>query len=367
MTTKKTKKKRIDFRPFSANNVNHHVQAMKIRPVRTAPAPSPIPTAAQAAMDPSLVSPAPAARHHRGAGPLFGAGIVGSLFAIASARAGSASGQTPDAPAALLPGTAEDAEAAARAEAARAAVATTVAPILKKAIDEEGRGSFGCVAVDPPTILSENEALDLIEQEFARAGVKLRDCYELSGYRRTRTDWDALKRRGEDLWRFIEGCGDPERPRKTEPGSWIFDFATEDGSVLLEYLSRADHDKLKDAPPGYMSTVSSFDFPDLAERFRADLETRARGEPVTIGLFFDPMAGGSFWDKETSQRRPRPGSSLAALSEEERRVLDWRKREELLWGDALELLREQVRFFIDWARMEGKLPAQGVVVDQAGE
>ncbi|MBQ3811852.1 MAG: hypothetical protein II839_13660, partial [Kiritimatiellae bacterium] len=259
-----------------------------------------------------------------------------------------------------VPPSADETAAAARAEAERAAVATVVAPILQKAMDEEGRGSFGCVAVDPPTILSESEALNLIEQEFAKAGVKLRDAYELTGFARTRTDWSAPRRADapkEDDWAFLSGDGDPGRPQKTEPASWVFDLATEDGSILLEYLSSSDHDRLADSQPGVWCSVSGFDFPRRAERFRADLGTRTNGVPVTVGLFFDPMAAGGRWDSKTQRRIPAPGSALAALSEEERRNLDWRKREELLRADALELLREQVRFFIDWARKEGKLPA----------
>ena len=35
--------------------------------------------------------------------------------------------------------------------------------------------------------------------------------------------------------------------------------------------------------------------------------------------------------------------------------MDWRKRRELLTLDALDKLREQVRFFLEWAKKEGVL------------
>jgi len=338
---------------------------MKVSPVSKS-APAPIPTAAEAAANPALVAPAPAVRPRRGAGALAGAGLLGSLLAPTASAAGfvladdaPGSAAPAEAPATAVPASADEAEAAARAEAERAAIATVVAPILQKAMDEEGRGGFGCIAVDPPTILSESDALNLIEQEFAKAGVKLRDAYELTGFARTRTDWSAPRRADapkEDNWAFLSGDGDPGRPQKTEPASWVFDLATEDGSILLEYLSTGDHGKLEDSQPGVWCSVSSYDFPRRAERFRSELETRTNGVPVTVGLFFDPMAAGGRWDSKTQRRIPAPGSALAALSEEERENLDWRKREELLRADALELLREQVRFFLDWARKEGKLP-----------
>ena len=327
---------------------------MKIRPVLSAPAPSPIPTAAEAAANPALVASAPASRPRRGAGALLGAGFLGSLLAPAAVAA--AEGAPEEAPPSAVPPSSAEAEAAARAEAARAAVATTVAPILQKAMDEDGRGAFGCVAIDPPVILPENEALDLIEQEFAKAGVKLRDCYELTGYTRTVDDREELHRR---LFRDDSEKGDTSAPkRKSERGSWVFDLATEDGSLLLEYLSTADHDKIAGGNSGDFSTVIRYKFPAQVEHFRADLETRTKGNPVTIGLFFDPMARAMAWDETTKKWIGRPGSSLAALPEEEREKLDWEKRNKLLQNDARELLREQVRFFLDWARREGKLPAE---------
>ena len=332
---------------------------MKISPVRSA-SPAPLPTAAEAAANPALVAPAHAARPRRATGARLGAGLLGSLLAPAASGAGfvlaeSGAGAPAETPAAAVPPSPAEAEAAARAEAARAAIATTVAPILQKAMDEEGRGAFGCVAVDPPMVLSENEALNLIEQEFAKAGVKLREAFELTGFTRTRTDWDALRKsRG----------GNASRPQKTEPGSWIFDFATEDGSILLEYLSTADHSKLEDSEPGTWCSAWGYDFPEIAERFRADVATRTNGVPVTIGVFFDPMASTTVWDAARKESVPRPGSSFAALTDEELKNLDRQKRGEFLHRDARELLREQVRFFLDWARREGKLTAQSAAADE---
>ena len=212
-------------------------------------------------------------------------------------------------------------------------------------------------------ILPENEALDLIEQEFAKAGVKLRDCYELTGYTRTVEDPEEQERR-----LFLKGLekDDKQPKRKSEPGSWVFDFATEDGSLLLEYLSTADHDKIAGGNSGDCSTVSGYNFPEQVEHFRADLETRTKGSPVAIGLFFDPLVSSTIWDRKTHEPRPRRNSSLEALPEDERRKLNWEKRNQLLRNDARELLREQIRFFLDWARREGKLPAEPNLAVTAG-
>ncbi|MBQ7252661.1 MAG: hypothetical protein IJS32_08685 [Kiritimatiellae bacterium] len=84
---------------------------MKIKPVAKA-APSPIPTAAEAAANPSLLEAAPR-RAPRGAGALLGAGLLGGLFAPAAG--GTESVPPPEVPA-LDAERAADAEAAARAE-----------------------------------------------------------------------------------------------------------------------------------------------------------------------------------------------------------------------------------------------------------
>ena len=326
---------------------------MKIQPVAKA-APSPIPTAAEAAADPSLVGPGPTARMRRGLGALAGAGLLGSLLAPVAGctgREAEGSAATPStAPAVPDPA---DAELAARAEAARADVTTVVAPILQKALDEEGRGAFGCVAIDPPSFLSEADALDLIEQEFAKAGVALRRTCEISGFTRSVPDKSEIPRFHPKKRKWI-----PERyPARTLPASWTFDLSTEDGSVAVEFLSMEDEERESFA--AVLSSRRDYDFPELAQRLRSEFATRTNGPPVTIGLFFEPFPRYRDWDEKRRKYILRPGSSMAALSEEEWKTLDWDQRRELLLCDARELLREQVRYFLEWARKEGRLPVPG--------
>ena len=323
---------------------------MQVKPVKTGKTPKcrSIPTAAEVAANPELVAPAPP-RAPSGIGSAFRVGFLGALLAQLSEGAEPAI-QPPPAAALDAERAASDADAAAKAEAARQSVATLVAPMLQKALDEDGRGAFGCVAVDPPAFLSENEALNLIEQEFAKAGVKLRDCYELTGFTQTRTDWKAMlaaaksKAKGKVI--HIAVNDDSPRPQKRVPGKWVFDFATEDGSLLVEYLSRTDHEKLEDENPGYASSVWSCDFPQCATRFREDLASRTNGAPVTVALFFDPLTSVYKWTDH--KMVPRPGSRFEKMSEKELAALDWKKRHEMLREDALDKLLEQVRFFLKW-------------------
>ena len=142
-----------------------------------------------------------------------------------------------------------------------------------------------------------------------------------------------------------------------DQGSWTFDFASEDGSLALDYLTPRDGDR--ESFQKDVSSVWSYNLPELAQRLSSEFSTRTNGTPVTIGLFFDPLATVCIWDKEKKKLVPRPGSSFEFLSDEERKAIlyeDWDKGRQLLHHDALEYLREQVRFFLDWARKEGRLP-----------
>ncbi|MBR6022952.1 MAG: hypothetical protein IK066_11120 [Kiritimatiellae bacterium] len=330
---------------------------MKVKPVAKETS-SPIPTAAEAAANPSLVAPAPSAKARRGMGALVGAGLLGSLFAPVAGcieRDGGLPAATPTTVRAI-PNPA-DAEVAIRAEAAREAVATVVAPILQKALDEEGRGAFGCVAIDPPYVLPEIEAYDLIVREFAKAGVTLRRGCIIDGFTRTIPDKDKPPVRDEKHF-----C--PVYPAKTVRESWKFDLGTEDGSVAVEFLT--PQDERRESFETLCSTVIDFNLPALAKRLRADFSTRTDGNPVAVGVFFDPLVSTAVWDGKQKKRVPRPGSSFAALSGEEWEAVqgfdeeNGRKRRALLNRDARELLLEQVRHFIDWAREEGKIqPEKG--------
>ena len=190
--------------------------------------------------------------------------------------------------------------------------------------------------------------------------MKLRNAYELTGFTRTVDNPREQERR-----LFNGEKNAPAPKRKTEPGSWVFDLATEDGSLLLEYLSLDDHDKIAGGNMGDFSTVFSFNLPEQAEHFRTDLATRKDGAPVTIGLFIDPLMSEYFWDEHGRHPRPIPG--LAELSKEKHKPLTWEKRDEILKKTSLDLLREQVRFFLDWARREGKLPARSAAEEPHAE
>ena len=67
--------------------------------------------------------------------------------------------------------------------------ATEVCPLPAKEIAGDGAGAFGCVAMNPPVILPEGEALDIIEKEFAKRGLTLEDCPVVEGADAPKKGW----------------------------------------------------------------------------------------------------------------------------------------------------------------------------------
>ena len=144
---------------------------------------------------------------------------------------------SPEAPKAVKP---------ANAEAAAAQPATDVCPLLPVAVAGEGRGAFGCVSINPPVMLAECEALEIIEREFAKRGIVLKDCPELDGV---------------EL---------PSKPGKRQPV--MLDLGSEQGDILVEFISLADDGVWTDPPDSAdpnvhgWSSVDEWDLREKAER-----------------------------------------------------------------------------------------------------
>lgn len=190
-------------------------------------------------------------------------GAVASLGMVALALKAAAQEVPPPAPITAVAGAEAQAEEPAQAEKKEAA-ATTIVPLLSVALAGEGRGGFGCVAINPPVMLPETEALEIIEKEFAAQGIVLKDCPELDGV---------------EL---------PSRPGKKRLA--MLDFGTEKGDLMIEYVSRDDIETWKEPEKERIySSFSTFDIRAAAERAVKALSERKTGKPVTVGVLYDPV------------------------------------------------------------------------------
>lgn len=245
--------------------------------------------------------------------------VVASLGTAAMALKSLAlEAQTADAPAAPV------AESPTReTEAVRQTVdkgpLTDVCPLAAVAVAGEGRGGFGCVAVNPPVMLAEAEALEIIEKEFVKRGIRLKDCPEL------------------------DGVTLPSAPEKKRPV--MLDFGTEKGDILVEFISRDDVRRWSELDDAMI--FSSFNVCDTraaATTAVNAIAARKGGEPVTVGVLYDPFA---YVPKDWQP------SDASADSESA-----WRARQAEGRRLAREQLTAQIDAFFDYLARTGKLPAR---------
>lgn len=307
---------------------------MKIQPVQKYPEPG-YPTRGEVRENPELLKNLPA-RWEKAPGL---AALLGVL-ALTSSRAEAGEEGAP-------PATALDPEAAARPpetapEIQKASV--VVAPILDEALARDGRGAFGCVAVNPPSFLAEDEALELIRSELEAAGLRLQNDAVLENMTApTGPDMNPQVITNEDGSICVSSSwGNPpvlgQRPVR-------FDWADTNRAIYIEYLCQRDYREWEGAG---VSTVDSYDFAKLSGRVGEAYGKYPADRRTTFGIFFDPMA-------DKGVERPQ----FTGLSPEEERVMKVESRQaaaEAKDARGRDKLRRQVRYFIEFLKQEGLVP-----------
>jgi hypothetical protein len=212
-----------------------------------------------------------------------------------------------------------------------------VAPIFKHG---EGRGATGCVVVSPPAFLSEEEALQIVEEELAKHGVKL-------------AAGPVLK----DLTiapRHIQQVEDDEKsqtivPDEKDAAPLRVTGMDEKKSIAVKFISWYNYEKLggidsnsitivrRDGYLGFRScTVRRYDFKDTAEYVAGQMKKQGKDE-VYFGVFYDPM--------------PRLPSPPPRKKDEK---IDWKtereKRKKEMKKESEKLLRQQAQDFVAWLK-----------------
>lgn len=188
-----------------------------------------------------------------------------------------------------------------------------VIPILEEALVNDGRGAFGCMCIDPPAFLSEDDALDLIRKEFAKAGLKLDNQAPIVA--------DVAKPE-TTTHRSIKTAADGEYMRDAE-GNYIyeplafhpreplqFDLSFDNQTIRIEYIGKKDYGTWQ-SHSMIRSSVDSYNFSDTARRLRDSLVAQDDLESGVYGIFFDPL--------ETPETRPQY-PDMVDMTEEEREL-----------------------------------------------
>ena len=171
-----------------------------------------------------------------------------------------------------------------------------------------GRGSYGCESVAPPVFLSEEEAMQVIEEECAAQGIDLTGQKTISGtFPATSTLPVAISDSDSD---------------ETYTGELQLDGYSEDLGIGVEFVSTDDILDWK-ADTGMAATVEEFDLKGTAQRL-ADCTDN-------VAVFYDPTA---------DDYREFTGSNEESYVESSKE-------------QSLEELRAQVRDFLQWLKAQG--------------
>jgi hypothetical protein len=221
-------------------------------------------------------------------------------------------------------------------------VRAQIISILNEALENDGRGGFGCLAVNPPAFLSEDEALSLIRSEFAKAGLKPDEkTYTVDHVALPETTTWRNYKRDSDGMPIKDATGEyiEEPPALHPPKECEFDLSFNNGNVRIEYISGTDYEALE-KDTGEWCSVSSYDFSDTAKRFYASLARQEDLEPATYGIFFDPLS-------RLKEQMQRP--SLDGLTKEEQdqvRKAFYEKREAAFAEQSKQRLLLQIEHFL---------------------
>jgi hypothetical protein len=187
---------------------------------------------------------------------------------------------------------------------------TVVAPLFEHG---DGRGSTGCVVVSPPVFLSEEEAMQVIQEELAEAGVRLRT------------------KRARDLPGVEIDLTNPQSPNApfggNQPASKPVpsDAEARKQPIAVQFVSKADVTNFRPRS-GMMSSVTSYNSKETAERLSKAIAEQCQ-EELHVGMFYDPII-----------------------------LIDWRGSEEYAESsekakeESLEEVRLQAKDFVAWLK-----------------
>jgi len=228
--------------------------------------------------------------------------------------------------------------------------AAVVAPIFEHG---RGRGATGCVVVNAPVFLSEQDAMQVIREELKKAGVMLSEKgVKLSDVTIPQRVENWLEKNGKpNISTTVTGASKPLVLQGLDPQK----------KVGVEFVYYQDYFDLGGAQSS--STVQGYDFESVAKDVRN--RVASKGHDLYLGTFYDPTAGHQDFRNEDPQFRKRLNELYAqyeaikdpAQKEEKQREIDalYEKHLEPLKDESRRLLEMQVKDFVDWLKAQGAI------------
>ena len=216
-----------------------------------------------------------------------------------------------------------------------------VAPVFEHGA---GRGATGCIVMNPPVFLSEEQALQVIREEMAKARIEL-----------------------EPAGKAISGVRSSNPYGESNVAGFKPDLLDSRAKVAVEFISEQEHgaweqtETRKEDPnaPGGTSTVTIYDFPARARFVSRRVQNQATDQ-VRFAAFYDPLA-----DREALAKiSENYGATVRALPVEDeqgheqaysRYASDLQAAKDRVVAESKRLLRLQVRDFLDWLKAQGAI------------
>lgn len=212
----------------------------------------------------------------------------------------------------------------------RAAGNGLVAPVF---IHGAGTGAYGCIAVTAPFFLSEEEAYEIIKSEAERYG-------DIAFTRKSPPVLEDVKLPESRLY-----SGAAEKKGTVREGDLCLDGADAENRIAFEFISKDDVYEWRKENEEAAATVTLYDAKGTAEKLREELVSY--GPHMSLGIFYDPC---NDVDMDGAL-------DAMAKAEEQGETFDWDgaklENEARARAKSEELLRAQVRDFLDWLKGQG--------------
>jgi len=203
-----------------------------------------------------------------------------------------------------------------------------IAPIFEHG---DGRGSFGCISVNPPIFLSEDEARQVIIDEAKKAKIEfVKDALTIEHV--------LLPDPTPHFFRK-----DAEKETKLKEQSVEIDGTDQKRRISFEFVSDNDV-KLWTEKPMVWSSVRTVDTAESAKVLREGLE-KVKPEG-TCAIFYDPAIGPC----DVMKRRRDKFDEANQVKDTKQR---WEQTQIAAKDIAKEDLRAQVQDFIKWLKSQG--------------
>ena len=229
-----------------------------------------------------------------------------------------------------------------------------VAPVFHHG---EGVGSTGCVAVNPPTFISEEEAIEIIKAEFAKRGIRFEQVNVLMPNISIPNYYMKYWKQGAKWQKEIVVLPNQENP-------FSVDLKNEEKRIAVEFVSRSDYFDL--GGPDSTMSVQRYDMAAVARTVSKRM--KESDEEVYFGVFYDPMSleiipmdqkqiKALLQQNESKKDEAKLQKSENDISKKEAKLTQVRRKQitSISVRESKQLLRLQVRDFIDWLKAQGAI------------